>query len=224
MPKPSNVLSHPAESADIAAFRAAVLDKLAYSFGKTPDIAGLNDWYMSTALALRDRIVERWLKTGQRPEVKGGKRVYYLSIEYLLGQLLFDALINMRLLNVARAALADLDVDIDQLRKLEPDAALGNGGLGRLAACYMDSMAALAVPAYGYGIRYENGLFVQQIRDGWQIELPERWLAQPLGVRAHRYRIFDLLRRQRRICRRRSRQRHGARAVVPRRTRARGGL
>ncbi|AMN43942.1 glycogen/starch/alpha-glucan phosphorylase [Rhodoplanes sp. Z2-YC6860] len=177
MPKPSNVLSHPAESADIAAFRAAVLDKLAYSFGKTPDVASLNDWYMATALALRDRIVARWLKTGQRPDAEGRKRVYYLSIEYLLGQLLFDALINMRLLNVARAALADLDVDIDQLRKLEPDAALGNGGLGRLAACYMDSMAALAVPAYGYGIRYENGLFVQQIRDGWQNELPERWLS-----------------------------------------------
>jgi starch phosphorylase len=177
MPKPSKVLSHPAESADVAAFRAAVLDKLAYSYGKTPDVAGLHDWYMATALALRDRIVERWLKTGQRPTLKSGKRVYYLSIEYLLGQMLFDALINMRLLNVARAALAALDVDIEQLRKLEPDAALGNGGLGRLAACYMDSMAALAVPAYGYGIRYENGLFVQQIRDGWQNELPERWLA-----------------------------------------------
>ena len=104
--------------------------------------------------------------------------MYYLSIEFLIGRLLFDALINLRLLGTARAALASLDVDIDQLRKLEPDAALGNGGLGRLAACYMDSMAALAVPAYGYGIRYEHGLFMQEIRDGWQHELPERWLAQ----------------------------------------------
>jgi starch phosphorylase len=177
MPKPSKVLSHPAESADVAAFRAAILNKLAYSYGKAPETASLHDWYSATALALRDRIVERWLKTGQRADHKSGKRVYYLSIEYLLGQLLFDALINMRLLNVARAALTGLDVDIEQLRKLEPDAALGNGGLGRLAACYMDSMAALAVPAYGYGIRYENGLFVQQIRDGWQHEAPERWLA-----------------------------------------------
>lgn len=177
MPKPSKVLAHPAESADIAAFRTAIVEKLAYSYGKTPETAGLHDWYLATAIALRDRIVERWLKTGQRPDGKTGKRVYYLSIEFLLGQLLFDALINMRLLNVARAALTGLDVDIDQLRKLEPDAALGNGGLGRLAACYMDSMAALAVPAYGYGIRYENGLFVQQIRDGWQHESPERWLA-----------------------------------------------
>jgi starch phosphorylase len=91
--------------------------------------------------------------------------------------LLFDSLINMRMLGTARAALASLEVDLDQLRKLEPDAALGNGGLGRLAACYMDSMAALGVPAYGYGIRYEHGLFKQEIRDGRQHELPERWLA-----------------------------------------------
>jgi starch phosphorylase len=177
MPKPSNVLSRPVESADVAEFRAAILNKLAYSYGKTPEAADLHDWYSATALALRDRIVERWLKPGQRPDRKSAKRVYYLSIEYLLGQLLFDGLINMRLLHAARAALASLDVDIDQIRKLEPDAALGNGGLGRLAACYMDSMAALAVPAYGYGIRYENGMFMQQIRDGWQHELPERWLA-----------------------------------------------
>ena len=177
MPKPSKVLSHPAESADVAEFRAAILNKLAYSYGKTPEAAGLHDWYSATALALRDRIVEPWLKSGERTDRKRAKRVYYLSIEYLLGQLLFDGLINMRLLEAARSALASLDVEIEQLRKLEPDAALGNGGLGRLAACYMDSMAALAVPAYGYGIRYENGMFVQQIRDGWQHELPERWLA-----------------------------------------------
>ena len=122
-------------------------------------------------------MVDRWLESEQRTERKHSKRVYYLSIEFLIGRLLFDTLINLRLLGTARTALASLDVDLDQLRKLEPDAALGNGGLGRLAACYMDSMAALAVPAYGYGIRYEHGLFMQQIRDGWQKELPERWLA-----------------------------------------------
>ena len=107
----------------------------------------------------------------------GGKRVYFLSIEFLVGKLLFDALINLRQLDTARDALHGLGVDLDQLRGLEPDAALGNGGLGRLAACCMDSAAVLALPACGYGIRYEHGLFMQQIRDGWQRELPERWLA-----------------------------------------------
>src|SRR5215204_6218869 len=100
MPKrSSNVVSRPAESPDVAEFRAAILSKLAYSYGKTPEAAGLHDWYSATAIALRDKIVERWLKSGQRTDRKNAKRVYYLSIEYLLGQLLFDGLINMRLLN-----------------------------------------------------------------------------------------------------------------------------
>jgi starch phosphorylase len=126
---------------------------------------------------VRDRIVDRWLDADHETESKKKKRVYYLSVEFLIGRLLFDALINLRLVDAARTALSGLGVNLDQLRKLEPDAALGNGGLGRLAACYMDSMAALAVPAFGYGIRYEHGLFAQEIRDGWQHELPERWLA-----------------------------------------------
>jgi starch phosphorylase len=178
MPKPSHVLSLPALHPHAAELRDAILNKLTYSCGKTPSNAGPYDWYLATVLAIRDRIVDRWLESEQHTERKHGKRVYYLSIEFLIGRLLFDALINLRLLGTARTALASLDVDIDQLRKLEPDAALGNGGLGRLAACYMDSMAALAVPAYGYGIRYEHGLFMQEIRDGRQHELPERWLAQ----------------------------------------------
>jgi starch phosphorylase len=178
MPKPSQVVSLPALHPHVAELRDAILNKLTYSCGKTTSNAGPYDWYLATVLAIRDRMVDRWLESEQRTERKHGKRVYYLSIEFLIGRLLFDALINLRLLGTARAALASLDVDINQLRKLEPDAALGNGGLGRLAACYMDSMAALAVPAYGYGIRYEHGLFMQEIRDGRQHELPERWLAQ----------------------------------------------
>jgi starch phosphorylase len=178
MPKPSQVVSLPTLHPHAAELRDAILNKLTYSCGKTPSNAGPYDWYLATVLAVRDRMVDRWLESEQRTERKNGKRVYYLSIEFLIGRLLFDALINLRLLGTARAALASLDVDINHLRKLEPDAALGNGGLGRLAACYMDSMAALAVPAYGYGIRYEHGLFMQEIRDGWQHELPERWLAQ----------------------------------------------
>ena len=177
MPKPSQVLTLPTLHPHAAELRAAILNKLTYSCSTTPSNAGPYDWYIATVLAIRDRMVDRWLESEQRTERKHGKRVYYLSIEFLIGRLLFDSLINLRMLGTARAALASLDVDLDQLRKLEPDAALGNGGLGRLAACYMDSMAALAVPAYGYGIRYEHGLFMQQIHDGWQHELPERWLA-----------------------------------------------
>jgi starch phosphorylase len=133
------------------------------------------DWFMATALALRDRIVDRWVATDSR--ARGARRVYYLSIEYLIGRLLFDALNNMDMVAPARAALASLDVDLDEIRKLEPDAALGSGGLGRLAACFMDSMATLGIPAFGYGIRYDHGLFRQQIREGWQHELPEDWLS-----------------------------------------------
>jgi starch phosphorylase len=177
MPKQSQVLTLPTLHPHAAELREAILNKLTYACSKTPSNAGAYDWYLATVLAVRDRMVDRWLESEQRTERKHGKRVYYLSIEFLIGRLLFDSLINLRLLGTARTALASLDVDLDQLRKLEPDAALGNGGLGRLAACYMDSMAALAVPAYGYGIRYEHGLFMQEIRDGWQHELPERWLA-----------------------------------------------
>ena len=177
MPKQSQVLTLPTLHPHAAELREAILNKLTYACSKTPSNAGAYDWYLATVLAVRDRMVDRWLESEQRTERKHGKRVYYLSIEFLIGRLLFDSLINLRLLGTARTALASLDVDLDQLRKLEPDAALGNGGLGRLAACYMDSMAALAVPAYGYGIRYEHGLFLQEIRDGWQHELPERWLA-----------------------------------------------
>jgi starch phosphorylase len=177
MPKQSQVLTLPTLHPHAAELREAILNKLTYSCSKTPSSAGPYDWYLATVLAVRDRTVDRWLESEQRTERRHGKRVYYLSIEFLIGRLLFDTLINLRLLGTARAALASLDVDLNQLRKLEPDAALGNGGLGRLAACYMDSMAALAVTAYGYGIRYEHGLFMQEIRDGWQHELPERWLA-----------------------------------------------
>jgi starch phosphorylase len=156
--------------------RDSILHQLTYSCSTTPQAAGPYDWYLATVLAVRDRIVDCWLESHQKAERQHSKRVYYLSIEYLIGRLLFDSLINLRLLEPAREALASLGVDLDNLRKLEPDAALGNGGLGRLAACYMDSMAALSIPAFGYGIRYEHGLFMQQIKDGWQHEEPERWL------------------------------------------------
>ena len=108
---------------------------------------------------------------------QGCKRVYYLSLEFLVGRLLIDALTNMGIVEPVRAALAGLGVDLNRLREVEPDAALGNGGLGRLAACFMESMATIGVAAHGYGIRYDHGLFRQTIKDGWQHEYPEEWLS-----------------------------------------------
>jgi len=161
----------------VASFRRAVLAKLTYAVGKDPHHAREHDWFVATALAVRDQIVERWMEATRRTYRDGRKRVYYFSFEFLIGRLLFDALGNLGLTAIAREALHDLDVDLDKLRRIEPDAALGNGGLGRLAACYMESMATLGIPAHGYGIRYDHGIFRQVLKDGWQIELPEEWLS-----------------------------------------------
>jgi glycogen phosphorylase len=167
----------PRESGEVAAFSAAILAKLTYAVGKDPAHARPHDWFMATAYAVRDRIVDRWMATTHRVYEDGRKRVYYLSVEFLIGRLLFDALSNLGASEPVREALAGLGVNLDELRALEPDAALGNGGLGRLAACFMDSLATLEIAAHGYGIRYEHGLFKQQIRDGSQREVPEDWLA-----------------------------------------------
>src|SRR6185437_6270779 len=144
---------------DEAGLREAIEAKLTYVVGKRRDAASDHDWYQATVLAIRDRIVDIWMQSRAETRRQHKKRVYYLSIEFLIGRLLFDTLSNLRLVEPTRRALAGFGVDLDRLRKIEPDAALGNGGLGRLAACFMDSMSALGIPAYGYGIRYENGLF-----------------------------------------------------------------
>ena len=172
-------LSSLASSFDAAAadLSRAIIDKLMYSCGKTADMACDHDWYFATALAVRDRVVDRWIESQRASEKNATKQINYLSVEYLIGRLLFDTLTNLRLVETARTALASLGIELDRLRKLEPDAALGNGGLGRLAACFMDSMSTLAVPAYGYGIRYDHGLFKQQIRGGVQHEVPDDWLS-----------------------------------------------
>ena len=162
---------------DVTALQAAILEKLTYRVGKRRAIATERDWLMATAYAFRDQIVDRWLAGVDATYQQGSKRVYYLSLEFLIGRLLFDNLNNLNKLDTMRAALAGLGVDLDRLRALEPDAALGNGGLGRLAACFMESMATLDIPAHGYGIRYEHGLFRQVMKNGWQHEYPEDWLA-----------------------------------------------
>jgi glycogen phosphorylase len=159
------------------ALRAAILAKLTYAVGKDAAHAHDHDWYMATALAIRDQAVDRWIATTRRIYATGQKRVYYLSLEFLIGRLLSEYLCNLQLVDTCRAALAGLDVDLERIKELEPDAALGNGGLGRLAACLMESMATVGVAGFGYGIRYQHGLFRQLFNDGWQVEQPEDWLA-----------------------------------------------
>ncbi len=166
----------PAEDQDIAALRDSVIAKLTYAVGRDPIVATDRDWFMATALAVRDHVLERWMPSTRTNYESKSKRVYYLSLEFLIGRLLHDSLSNLGLVDRMRAALAELGVDYDKLCDIEHDAALGNGGLGRLAACFMESMATLGIAAHGYGIRYHHGMFRQVIRDGWQLEYPENWL------------------------------------------------
>src|SRR5262249_38204005 len=167
----------PASDDDIDEIKSAVLAKLALDLGKDASAATDRDWFVAAALTIRDRIVHRWLAVDRASHAQARKRVYYLSLEFLIGRFFAEVLGNMGSAEIFQAALGDLGVDLNRLRAAEPDAALGNGGLGRLAACFMESMASLGIPAYGYGIRYDHGLFRQVIKDGWQQEYPEKWLA-----------------------------------------------
>ncbi len=167
----------PVDELALADIKGAILAKLRLEIGKEASDATRHDWYKAAALALRDRIVHRWLTSEKESYDAGRKRVYYLSLEFLIGRLFTDALNNMGLLPVFETALGDLGVGLAELAKCEPDAALGNGGLGRLAACFMESMATLGIPAIGYGIRYDFGLFRQIISHGWQQEYPDEWLS-----------------------------------------------
>lgn len=161
---------------EVSAMRDAIEQKLYYQVGKNRIAANNRDWYVATALAVRDRVVDGWHRSTDSTYESGAKRVYYMSLEFLIGRLLRDHLGNLGLSDVVQAALDELGVDFDAIRAMEPDAALGNGGLGRLAACYLESMSSLAIPAIGYGIRYEHGLFRQIVKNGYQLEYPEDWL------------------------------------------------
>ena len=163
---------------DVAAFKRAVANKLMYAVGKDPVAASQDDWLHATALAVRDQLVERWMATTRAQYAQRLKRVYYLSMEFLIGRTFTNAILALELQETVKEALADFGVDIEQLAEREPDAALGNGGLGRLAACFLDSMATLGVPGFGYGIRYEYGMFRQRIVDGQQVETPDYWLTR----------------------------------------------
>ena len=171
LPKPAPRQSDPAILAE------EIVERLTYRIGKDAQAAKPHDWLHAVILSIRDRVIDSWIASTQKTYEEEGRRVYYLSLEFLIGRLMRDAVSNMELLDEMTQALSSLGVDIDVIAELEPDAALGNGGLGRLAACFMESMATVDVPAYGYGIRYVNGMFRQEISDGWQVELPETWLA-----------------------------------------------
>ena len=158
--------------------KRSILKRLVYSVGKDTDYAVPHDWLVALTLAVRQRLMDRWMATTKRVYDQDVKRVYYLSMEFLIGRLLGDTMLNLGMVDLCRAALADLNVDLDEILEQEPDAALGNGGLGRLAACFMDSMSTVGIAAYGYGIRYEHGLFRQHIANGWQVEEAEEWLIQ----------------------------------------------
>ena len=161
-----------------AELRESMLHHLKYSLGKDAAHAVIYDWRMALSLAVRDRITDPWFDATRASYAGQHKRVYYLSMEFLIGRILEDAIVNLGLLDSAQSVFEELGIPFKEVISDEPDAALGNGGLGRLAACFIESLSSLAVPAMGYGIRYEHGLFKQSFIDGRQCEAPEDWLQQ----------------------------------------------
>lgn len=158
---------------DKESIKRSLVNLLVYAIGKDQMTATHRDWFHTTANAVRERLIERWMETMRSYYRADAKRVYYLSLEFLTGRLLSSSLVNMGFYQACRDALADLDLDINVIEEMENDQALGNGGLGRLAACFLDSMATLNLPGYGYGIRYEYGMFTQRIEHGCQVEHPD---------------------------------------------------
>jgi starch phosphorylase len=156
--------------------RQAVVDNLTCLLARFPAVATAHDWYAALAYTVRDRLLGRWVATTRTYQQHDVKVACYLSAEFLIGPQLGNALVGLGIEPAARAAMAALGQDLDALLALEEEPGLGNGGLGRLAACYLDSLATLSVPAIGYGIRYEFGLFDQEMRDGWQVEVTDKWL------------------------------------------------
>ena len=161
---------------DLESLKHAIANKLMFTVGKDPKVARAEDWLNAAAFAVRDQLVERWMKTTRTQYDQDVKRVYYMSMEFLIGRTFGNAMLALGLRDRVRQALLDFGVDMDALTELEPDAALGNGGLGRLAACFLDSMATLNIAGFGYGIRYDYGMFRQTIVDGRQVEVPDYWL------------------------------------------------
>ena len=166
--------NHPEEN--VESLKKAIIYKLIFLIGRSPDEASQRDWLNAALYAVRDLVTEGWIATAKEARDEQARRVYYLSMEFLIGRTLSNAMMAEGVYDIARQALAELDVNLEEVLEKEVDPGLGNGGLGRLAACFMDSIATLAIPGMGYGIRYEYGMFQQHIEDGRQVEKPDAWL------------------------------------------------
>jgi starch phosphorylase len=160
----------------VETLKRAFADNLFFIQGKYDSIATPKDYYMALSYTMRDRLLQRWLKTMKTYAEQNVKQVYYLSAEFLMGRHLGNSLINLDIYDNVKQAMTESGLNLEEILEMEPDPGLGNGGLGRLAACFLDSLATLEIPAMGYGIRYEFGIFHQSIQDGWQVEIPDKWL------------------------------------------------
>lgn len=165
-----------APTVSVDALKHSIAYKLMFILGKDPAIAKKHDWLNATLFAVRDRMVERWLKSNRAQQSQDVRKVYYLSMEFLIGRTLSNALLALGLYDDISKALDEMGLDLEDLIDEENDPGLGNGGLGRLAACFLDSLATLGLPGGGYGIRYEYGMFAQKIVNGQQAESPDYWL------------------------------------------------
>ena len=162
----------------VKALKRAIQDNLFYILGRFPEVARKSDWYLALAYTVRDRMLHRWVNTAQSYKQEQARTVCYLSAEFLMGPHLGINLLNLEIRDHVREALAELGLDLEEMLDQEQEPGLGNGGLGRLAACYLDSLATLEIPAIGYGIRYEFGIFEQRLENGWQVEVTDKWLLQ----------------------------------------------
>jgi glycogen phosphorylase len=169
------VVMQPVQS-NVKNIKECIINHLMSFQGRDPERSGAPDVYKALAYTMRDLMVQKWISTQKTFYAKEKKRVYYLSLEFLIGRSLGNSMTNLGIFDEAKQAVEELGFEMTDIRNQEEDAALGNGGLGRLAACFMDSIATLKIPAYGYGIRYEYGLFFQQLVDGYQVEGPDNWL------------------------------------------------
>ena len=161
---------------NVDSLKKTIVYKLIFLIGRSPKEASQRDWLNATLYAVRDFVTEGWITTAREARAEDSRRVYYLSMEFLIGRTLSNAMIAEGLYDIAKEALSELNVDLEEIIEKEVDPGLGNGGLGRLAACFMDSIATLGLPGMGYGIRYEYGMFRQKIEDGQQVERPDAWL------------------------------------------------
>ena len=172
----SNTILHHSPLSNAEGVKNSIVQKLIFSIGRDPGVASKRDWLNATLLAVRDLVSESWLKTQRATQSQDCRRVYYLSMEFLMGRTLSNAMLAEGVYDVVREALEQLGLDLEEVIEKEVDPGLGNGGLGRLAACFLDSIATLNYPGMGYGIRYEYGMFRQKIIDGQQVERPDAWL------------------------------------------------